>query len=408
MARQACAGLLLALSLGGAASPPVARAAPATATDEGETEREFLEGLNSYAGKDYRRAELMFQRILDRDPRLLRVRLELARTLFMEKKDEQADYHFRLAAAEHPPAQVARNIARFREAIRARRAWRFNVDVGFAPDSNINSATDKQTIDIGGLPFQLDPGGRARSGIGLFAGGDASVRLNRFGKVPIYIGGYGRWTRYGDHRFDDAYAGAEAGPEFKLAGGRLRTTATGLMRWYGRRPLVASFGTHLDYDRLIGGRWTLGGALLVRHNDYARRRDVDGWDVEARVTANRPIGRTALGSAYVTVERNWANDPGQAFWRQRIGIGVIKEIGWGLRPQLAVDLARQVGDAPLAPFGKQRRDWLLQGSLSIYKRDWNIGGFAPSLSVTVTRNHSTLTLYKEKRLRGEVRLTKAF
>ena len=117
-------------------------------------------------------------------PRLLRVRLELARTLFMAKKDEQADYQFRLAAAEHPSALVARNIIRFREAIRARRAWRFSFDVGFAPDSNINSATDKETVDIYGLPFRLDSAGRARSGTGMFVGGDASIRLNWFGRDP--------------------------------------------------------------------------------------------------------------------------------------------------------------------------------------------------------------------------------
>ena len=351
----------------------------------------------SFKSRDYRRAEAVFRRILDRDPRLLRVRLELARTLFMEKKDELADYQFRLAAAEHPPAIVTRNIIRFREAIRARRAWRFNFDVGFAPDSNINSATDKQTIDIYGLPFRLDSAGRARSGTGVFVGGDASVRLNRFAKVPIYVGGYGRWTRYGDHRFEDAYAGAEAGPEFLVAGGRLRTTATGLMRWYGQRPLVVSFGAHLDYDKLIGSKWTIGGTLLVRHNDYARRSDVDGWDAEARASVSRPIGATTLGFAYAGIQRNWANDPGQAFWRQRIGIGILKEIGWGLRPQITVDLAHQVGDEPLAPFGRKRRDWLLQGSFSIYKRDWNVAGFAPSLSLAVTRNRSTLSLYDEKR-----------
>jgi hypothetical protein len=46
--------------------------------------------------------------------------------------------------------------------------------------------------------------------------------------------------------------------------------------------------------------------------------------------------------------------------------------------------------------------------LSIYKRDWNVEGFAPSVSVTATRNSSTLPLYDERRLRDEVRLTKAF
>jgi hypothetical protein len=403
-------GLLLAASLACALGSSAAWAEPVQRLGAFDVaiERAFRDGMASFAARDYPRAEALFRRILDRHPQLLRVRLELARTLFMEKKDEQADYHFRLAAGEHPPAQVTRNIIRFREALRARRAWRFNFDVGFAPDSNINSATDKETVNIHGLPFKLDANGRARSGTGRFFGGNASVRLNRFGKIPIYLGVYGRWTQYRGHDFDDAYAGAEAGPEFKLAGGRLRTTATGLMRWYGGRPLVESFGARLEYDKLVGSKWTVGGTLLVRHNDYARRRDVDGWDAEARVSATRPLGSTTLGFLHAGIERSWANDPGQAFWRERAGVGILKEIGWGLRPQVSIDIARQVNDGPLAPFGKQRRDWLLQGSFSIYKRDWNLGGFAPSLSLTVTRNHSTLPLYQERRVRGEFRLTKAF
>ena len=398
--------VLITLALCCGASPSTAQEA-SSVLDPG-TQRDFVDGMISYEGRDYRRAEAMFRRILDRDPGLLRVRLELARTLYMEKKDEQADYHFGLAAGEHPPTSVLRNILRFREAIRSRRSWRFNLDFGIAPDSNINSATDKESVDIYGLPFQLDPDGRARSGTGRFVGGDASVRLNREGKVPIYLAAYGRTVRYGDPRFDDSYAGAEAGPEFQLAGGRLRTTATGLMRWYGKKPLVRSFGVRVEYDRLVGNSWTLGGALLLRHNDYSGRSDVDGWDVEAQVSANRPLGASTLGFGYASVQRNRANDPGQAYWREQVGVGVLKEIGWGLRPQLRVDLGRQVGDGPLAPFAKRRRDWLLQGSFSIYKRDWNFRGFAPSFSLTKTRNLSTLTLYDEKRLRAELRLTKAF
>jgi hypothetical protein len=407
MAQRASIRLLIALAIA-LTSPAAAQPMPQATGFDAAVEREFLDGLSSYAARDYRNAEASFRRILDRDPGLLRVRLELARTLFMERQDEQADYHFRLAAAAHPASQVSRNIVRFREAIRARRAWRFNFDVGFAPDSNINSATDKESVDIYGLPFTLDPSARARSGTGTFVGGDASVRLNRFGRVPIYLGVYGRWLRYRDHDFDDAYAGAEAGPEFELAGGRLRATATGLARWYGRRPLVSSVGAHLDYEKLIGDKWTIGWTLLVRHNDYARRSDVDGWNAELRTSASRPIGSTMLGFAYAGVERSWANDRGQAYWRERLGIGILKEIGWGLRPQVAIDFARQLGDAPLAPFGKARRDWLLQGSFSIYKRDWNVHGFAPSLSLTATRNFSTVSIYDERCVRGEVRLTKAF
>jgi hypothetical protein len=411
MAQRAPIGWFLTLSLAwGAASPSPLAAQPVQQPSafDPAIEREFLDGMISYSGRDYRRAETLFRRILDRDPSLLRVRLELARTLFMEKKDEQADYQFRLAAAAHPPALVARNIVRFREVIRTRRSWRFNFDVGFAPDSNINSATDKETVDIYGLPFHLDPNARARSGTGTFVGGDASVRLNRFGKVPIYVGAYGQWLRYGDHRFDDAYVGGSAGPEFGLAGGRLRMTATGLERWFGGHPLVTSVGTHIAFEKLIGDRSTFGAAVLVRHNNYARRNDVDGWDVEARASVDRPLGPATLGFASAAIERDAAHDPGQAFWRGRIGFGILKEIALGLRPQVSFNVAREVNDGPLTPFGKTRRDWLLEGSISIYKRDWNVSGFAPSLSLTITRNRSTLSLYEQKRVRGELRLTKAF
>ena len=373
-----------------------------------ETQREFVDGMVSYAHRDYRQAEEIFRRILDRDPSLLRVRLELARTLFMAKQDEQADYQFRLASAAHPPAMVARNIVRFREAIRARRSWRFNFNVGLAPDSNINSATDRETVDIYGLPFHLDANARARSGTGNFVGGDASMRFNRFGKVPVYVEAYGQWLRYGDHRFDDAYVGGNVGPEFGLAGGRLRVTATGLERWFGGHPLVTSAGAQLSFEKLIGDKLTFGAAVLARHNNYSGRDDLDGWDVEARASVDRPLGPTTLGFANTAIERDVAHDSGQAFWRGRIGIGVLKEIGWGLRPQLSFNLARQANGGPLAPFGKTRRDWLLEGNFSIYKRDWNVHGFAPSLSLTVTRNHSTLSLYDQRRIRGELRLTKAF
>ena len=120
-------GGLFAVLLGFGANFTAARAQEVAAVEfDADTQQAFIDGMDAYAARDYRHAELMFRRILDRSPRLLRVRLELARTLFMEKEDEQADYQFRLAAGEDPPTMVARNIVRFRKAIRARRSWNAN------------------------------------------------------------------------------------------------------------------------------------------------------------------------------------------------------------------------------------------------------------------------------------------
>jgi len=374
----------------------------------GGVERDFLDGMVALARKDFSRAETLFRRILEVDPRLVRVRLELARTLFLQKDDEQADYHFKLAIAQHPPEAVVRNIARFREAIRARRAWRFNVNVGIAPDSNINSATSKDQVEVLGLPFQLGEDAKARSGVGLIAGGDASVRVWRFARVPLYLGAYGRMVRYGNHDFDDIYIGGEAGPELRLSGGRLRVTATAFRRWYGGDTLVTSPGARLAFDKVIGGKWSLDAGLALRRDDYARRRDLDGWTVEASLSANRALSASALGFGYLSLRRAIANDPGQSNWAARLGGGVLKEIGWGLRPQLGFEVGRQLNDAQLGLFGRRRRDWSLLASASIYKRDWNIAGFAPSIKLTWSRNFSTIALYDQKRLRTEFGLAKAF
>ena len=374
----------------------------------GGTERDFLEGMVALARKEYARAEALFRTMLEGDPNLIRVRLELARTLFLMKKDEEADYHFKLAIAQHPPEPVVRNIARFREAIRARRSWRFNVNFGFAPDTNINSATDKERIEVLGLPFELDPHSKARSGVGAFAAADANVRLRRDGSHPIYVGAYGKIVRYGDSRFNDIYVGGEAGPEFRLSGGRLRATATALKRWYGGKPLVTSVGGRFNFDKVIKARWGIEASAGVRRNDYARRPDLDGWDFDMIFTANRALGPSTLGFGWAAMERSIAGDPANSSWQGRIGAGLLKEIFWGLRPQLSIEVGREVHDRPFALFGRTRKEWQTRVTASIYKRDWNVHGFAPSIRLTYNRNASTIVLYDQERWRTEFGIAKSF
>ena len=79
-----------------------------------------------------------------------------------------------------------------------------------------------------------------------------------------------------------------------------------------------------------------------------------------------------------------------------------------MRPEISFEIDRQWNDFPLSLFGRTRGDWSIQTSASIYKRDWNIAGFAPSIKITYTRNFSTIVLYDQRRLRTEFGITKAF
>lgn len=263
-------------------------------------------------------------------------------------------------------------------------------------------------MEIFGLPFKLHPDARARSGTGFVVGADASLRLMRDNPVPLYLAAYGRMVNYVGSNFDDFYAGGELGPEFKLSGGRLRATATAFKRWYGGKQLSTSLGGRLGFDKVMGGKWGIDAALALRHDAYAGRDDVDAWNVEASFQANRALFASTLGFGYLSVQRNIASDPSYSYWSSRLGAGVLKEIFWGLRPQFNLEVGRQLHDAPMPLFDRTRRDWSLRAFASIYKRDWNIAGFAPSLRVTYTRNFSTISLYDQKRVRAEFGVTKAF
>ena len=98
------------------------------------------------------------------DPRLVRVRLELAHVLYRQGNYRSALRHFQLAEASHLPPSVRANVDRFLMAIRNAKTWSYTVDAALAPDSNINGATSAREAIIFGLPFTLDDAARRRSG----------------------------------------------------------------------------------------------------------------------------------------------------------------------------------------------------------------------------------------------------
>jgi outer membrane protein len=97
-----------------------------------------------------------YRDILTDQPGLTRVRLELARTLFLNREDEAAEHHFRLVLATEDGSAVATNIRKFLDQIWQRRTFRYTFALAVAPDSNINVAPADERVDLFGLPFTLD------------------------------------------------------------------------------------------------------------------------------------------------------------------------------------------------------------------------------------------------------------
>jgi len=374
----------------------------------GGEERRFLQGMLALASNDYARAETLFRAMLDRDPSLLRVRLELARVLFLQHDDPAADYHFRLALAGQPPATVVQTVNGYRQIIRNRRAWRFDFGIGIAPDTNINGATNRQRVSILGLPFELDDDARASSGIGLAVNAEGSYRFRRETRMPVYVGAYGRSIRYGRSEFDDEYVGLDAGPEFNTRFGRLRAAMTAGTRWYGKETYNDSLGMRLLIESPVATRWGFGGSVEFRALHHPQRPFLDGHTYDLNLSLSRVLGPATLGNVWAGAQRKTAAVDAYSSRTVRLGGGISHELGWSLRLGLGAEAARTLYDQPLGIFADRRKDSSAFAYVSVAKRDFRIAGFTPTLRMSYAATASTIDLYRSTRWRAEVALLRTF
>ena len=157
--------------------------------------------------------------LIDR-PGLVRVRLELARALFLKGENDLSRRHFEQVLAGNPPAPVLANVRRFLAEIRARRRWTLHTGFALAPDTNIGGTSDERIIhiDIGGqrLPFRRDAEDLTTSGIGVsvWTGGEYQYPLGD--GVRLRAGANLSRRDYAGSRFDQTFVSGHAGPRWLM------------------------------------------------------------------------------------------------------------------------------------------------------------------------------------------------
>lgn len=374
----------------------------------GGQERRFLQALLDASEGRLDTAIIGLRSILDEDPTLLRVRLELARALFAAGDDEAADYHFQLAAGDQPGVSVMQAIEQYRRAIRNRRAWRFDFETALAPDTNINGATDADHIRVLGLPFKLDESSQRRSGLGVAITTSGSYRFRRDSAAPIYAAVWGHSLQYRDQSFNDESAGIEIGPEWTNQWGRLRVTGRGAQHWFGGNPYETRTGMRLSLETMRNPGRMLLNAVTAEQVVYPDQKHLDGVDVSLTSALSQVLGAQTIGSTWISLSRKTAEQGGYAFTQGALGIGVSHELALGLRAGAAVGYVRSIYDDALPVFGIRRKDRIWTFETSLMKRDWNVAGFAPQLRVSYGDTHSTIALNQSQRWRAELGITRVF
>jgi hypothetical protein len=369
-----------------------------------------------------------FRGMLVEHPSNLRVRLELARALFSRGHcitpprnlvkhflgDDcwAAEQHFlRVVGADVPP-QVVLNVRRFIQVCRARKRASGSLTLALAPDTNVNTSTSAQTVNIFGLPFQLDDQARAKSGIGVVGtlGTEVQRPLPKLKWFPgsaarLRVGGTIYRREYSGGEFDDSNYGIYAGPRFIGNRGQMSFLFQADRRTVNGRPYSRQYGLRAEGVRLITRRIWAGGSV---EGSRQTALGLDGpigkpglsWNSQAFL--NYTI-LPSLNVRFMGGSGKEKTDRLSTRHRSRwVGLMGSYDLPWGFSVSAAQQLFLTNFEQALVLFGPdppKTRLWFSR--IQFYNRLIQIKGFSPSVSFIREDRHANLTLYSYQRYRME-------
>ena len=353
-------------------------------------------------------AAVLLRRVVDEQPAAVPPRIELASLLQQMGDLDGAWRQMRAVRSTGLPANVARLIDRYSQALRASRPMGASLEIALAPDTNINRATRADSLGTVIGDFEIDEDGKAKSGVGVALRGQAYRRLNfgddRWGLLGrVSVAG----DLYRQSEFNDVAVDVAAGPELRLRRAQVNFELGVTQRWFGQEPFQRSARASASLSHPLGGRALVrlkSSAMLIdnRVNDLQ-----DGRAFAGSVSVERALGPITGIVVTLSGDRLSAKDPGYSTKAWRAGLDLWRDIG---RVTLSgsAELGRLKADERLLLFPDRRSDRFSRFSLAATFRQLEWMGFAPVARLTFERNRSTIEFYDYRRTRTELGVVRAF
>ncbi len=383
----------------------------------------FRHGMAAKRQRRYRAAIRLFRHMLAQEPDLPRVRLELAESYFLIGNDAQAEHHFRYALGNGLPRQVEQRVLAYLDAMRERKFWSASLDFSVIPQSNVNRATKKRVIVLGGIPWTLDAESRKQSGLRVNASGDFTARpylaenlrghVRLTPSVSATTDGKFRISRLNVEDLSFASWTLTLNGELGLVFlADLQEVSAGVAlghTWSEGESYLWTYGGWLRMQRELGPR-TLGYvSLALDRLDYASTSSYeDGW--EWRVS---PVLRQQLNAwlaATVSASFTWhaIKPKDEAYISGGIGLGLDAILPYDFSLYTGVNLDRTRYQRADDVFGKRRKDWKVTATVRLTYGKFTAFDLAPYIQYQYERRNSSISFYDYDNHSVNIGLTKQF
>ena len=362
----------------------------------------------------YGKAIAAFRLILVNRPELIRARLELARVFFLNGQDGLARRHFELVLAGGVPPVVAANIRRFMNAMQTRKRFTGYFGAAFAPDSNLNAASESEIIYINRLLFQRQGDFGAQSGLGVSVWGGGEYQHPLSERLRLRVGADAAQREYSGSDFDQLFVAAHAGPRWLASPiTELSLLATAQRQWLGGLLYADETGVRLEIDRRLTPRLWARGTAAYRERDH--QRDIlDGPVVDFTATfawTPAPTLRVHVTVGYERDHAAWEHYRNLGRW-VRVGTSLALPLGFtlGTSAQMRRTYYESGGSGPphYTLDGRRRFDRIRTFSVSVLNRAFTLFGFSPQLAVIHEARLTNAQAQNYDRNRAELRFVRQF
>jgi tetratricopeptide (TPR) repeat protein len=365
----------------------------------------FLKAHVALREGERKRAIEIFRGLLSEDPSLVRVRLDLARTLYEKGEFEAATYHFEVALGADIPEVVRRNVQAYLDRMRHAKTY-VSLHVGAAHDSNPNQAPRTNTIYLFGLPFELGDGAQPKRSWALVI--NAVGRLALGADKRSYLLAALDTREYSDAVLNYRVAQVGVGHSAPLEGWRLGAEGGWQVSHFQKRTLSEGPWARIYAWGKLGTNVLLSPSLQRRWNDYPTYGYLSGTQDNAALDATVAAAPSLAFVPGIGYGRTSAADPVYSFRSVELRFGVRTELPLGLILGARFASAESKYDAEDLLFQASRRDRQRRVELEVGLRALSFRGVAPVLFWSRIRNDSNIALYAWDRRVAGIGLTTRF
>ena len=318
-----------------------------------------------------------------------------------------AQREFRQASAGGLPPEVEQLVRFYAQSLNVQKPFGLNFEVAIAPDSNINRATNSETLGTVIGDFTLSDDAQANSGVGLTLRAQAFARTGIDRRADLLVRASVSGDFYRANEFDDYAAVLQVGPTYSSGRDRLTFAALAGWRWFGQDPFSFTYGANARWEHPISNRarLTVNGAITHREDRQNASRSADSFALSAGV--DRALSQRFGVGIRAFAQRDAAADPGFSTVIGGVNALAFREIG-STTAVLNLGYSRLEADRRLLLFPERRVDNRYSASLAGTFRALRVGRFAPLLRLNYERNQSTVGINDFSRFAGEVGVTAAF